>query len=467
MQASCRRLQADIHQGAQIYGVSRGFGPLAEFDASSDGNQQGLGLIHHLANGHGPALAPQATADMLALRLLGMRRGFSAISIEDWNCLASYQRAGFIPVVPSKGSVSASGDLIPLAHAALALSGRGGAWKLGSDGSWGEVPARDRLAELALQPHQWQARSALAFVNGTSASLAVALGNARRIKQLAWSIASLTGVIVGLLGCSSEPYEPGVVAARGGLKGHAIASAWIRSGVGVHTPGLQGRRLQEPYSLRCAPQIIGSVLDHLEATDCLLLQEAVGCSDNPVVMSNGILHAGNFHAINAGLTSDGHVLLAHQLGFLAERQLALLLEPRLNGELPALLADRPGATSGLAGVQLAASAATAEIRQRSGPATVTALPTNLYNQDIVPMSLVGALRTTEAIDLVERILGSLGVAVAQVAQRLRAALHDRGRPAWWTDLIIECPLLREDRPLHVEVDRASALLRAVARREVG
>jgi histidine ammonia-lyase len=413
MEASADRLDRALKEDEPVYGLTRGFGPLVRYAADNDGAAQGLGLINHLAAGQGPPLARHTTSLMLRLRLAGMALGFSAIRPGTWKALAGLLDAGIVPVVPAKGSVSASGDLIPLAHAALALAGEGQVWCESGSGYVPE-PAAEALRRHGLKPIVWQARDALAFVNGSSASLAVALENQVALLAQAWAAAVLTGAIVEQLGASTEPYEETVAIARGDFAGHHRANGWIREQLRRSNAAPTARVLQEPYSMRCAPQIIGSVLDHLDACERLLVQEALGCSDNPVVSADAVLHAGNFHAINAGLVSDTHSLLVHQLAFLAERQLAVLVEPALNGGLPALLAGNPGATSGLAGVQIAASGLVAEMRQKGSPATMTALPTNMHNQDIVPMSLVGALRTRELLDLAGLVSGSLALAVAQI-----------------------------------------------------
>lgn len=462
MEQSVAALSAAVDDGAPVYGVSRGFGPLAEFAADEDAGRHGLGLIAHLSTGQGADLDVETTRLMLELRLTGMTLGYSGIDPERWHQLARAVRAGFIPVVPALGSLSASGDLIPLAHAASALAGEGMAWDLAADLPV-KVPADQQLRKLGLEPIAWHAREALAFVNGTSASLAATLRNQARIRQQCWIAATLTGIVVDVLQANAEPYDEVVATARGGSPGHRTAAAWIRSQIAHPRDARSARRLQEPYSLRCAPQVVGGVLDFLDASGALLEREATGCSDNPVVSADGIFHGGNFYAITAALASDQHATLIHQVSFLAERQLALILNPATSG-LPPLLAVRPGATSGLAGVQLAATAFLAEIRQMSAPATTTPVPTNLDNQDIVPMALMGALRVARQLELADLILGSLGVGVAQL-------VHTTGQvpsqaPAWLAEVLAECPPIDPDRPLSGEVRLIGTVLRREAEREL-
>lgn len=439
-------LGAILRTGRPIYGLTRGFGPLVEYQADTNSEVQGTNLILHLAAGQGAPLSPDVTRLMLRLRLEGMKLGYSGISVEDWEKLAYAYNSGFTPVVPSKGSVSASGDLIPLAHAALALSGEGEAW-MTVDGQHQRVAASAALKKLGVPLMRWKARDALAFVNGSSASLAVVLYNHVSLLTLSYVACHLTGKLVQLLGCCTEPYEPVVVAARGSSAGHEQASRWIRDELGVQRPASDARSVQEPYSLRCAAQIVGAVLDQLGAAEKPLVREASSCSDNPVISGEGVFHGGNFHALEIGLIADMQAVLAHQLAFLAERQLSIVVEPNLNGGLPALLASRPGSTSGLAGVQIAASAFVSEIRLKAGAATTTALPTNLANQDVVPMSLVGALRTAETLGLVELTLASLAVAVAQLYQ----AQGKSGLDPIWSEIVDKCPRLEGDRSFAAEV----------------
>lgn len=453
MEGSCRTLASALEDGLPVYGVTRGFGPLAEFAADPVADRHGLGLISHLSAGQGEDLDPESTRLMIELRLSGMRLGYSGIPPERWEQLERILASGFVPVVPSLGSVSASGDLIPLAHAARAMSGDGLAWGP-AEGGLTKGPAAEWLATLGIEPVVWEAREALAFVNGSSASLAVALVNQRRLARQCRVAAALTGLIASTLGANSEAYADVVATARGGSPGHRTVAGWIRAQITDVRDAGTARRLQEPYSLRCAPQVLGSVLDFLRTTGSQLDLEAAGCSDNPIVSEGGIFHAGNFYASTAGLASDQHAVLGHQIAFMAERQLALILNPATNGGLPPLLAPQPGATSGLAGVQLATSALLAEIRQKCAPGTTTPVPTNLDNQDIVPMALMAGLRSARVLDLGDLVIGSLGVGVAQLIQAAGAA----STTPLSADILARSERLRRDRPLAEEVRVMSQFL---------
>ena len=457
MDESVRTLSQALSQGREVYGVTQGFGPLVGYNADYSPTAQGLGLISHLAVGQGAPLSPGVTRLMLWLRLSGMKHGYSAVPVEFWLKLATLWNRGFTPVVPCEGSVSASGDLVPLAHAALAFAGVGEAWDGSPPAGWTRVSAQRALAAMGVDGCSWSAREALAFVNGTSASLALVCHNHWAIMHLARALGALTGRIACLLGVDPMPYSPGVAEVRG-HGGHIDAAKWIRSELMSGSPGKSGRPLQEPYSLRCAPQVIGAVLDQLSVQEGILMREALGCTDNPITWQGNVLHGGNFHALPVALCSDQQALGVHQLAFLAERQLALVLDPHYNGGKPPMLTPDPGPASGLAGVQIAATSFVAKIRQLAYPATLTALPTNLGNQDHVPMALNGANAVAEIIQLAWLVIGSLALAVTQWTYLDQRSIEGG---TIWADLSTNFHPLHHDRALAAEVRQAAQTLEAM------
>jgi histidine ammonia-lyase len=454
MDESVRTLSQALSQGREVYGVTQGFGPLVGYNADDSPTAQGLGLISHLAVGQGAPLSPAVTRLMLWLRLAGMKHGYSAVPVEFWLQLATLWNRGFTPVVPCEGSVSASGDLVPLAHAAFAFAGVGEAWDGSPAAGWTRVSAQRALAAIGVDECSWSAREALAFVNGTSASLALVCHNHWAIMHLARALGALTGRIACLLGTDPVPYSPGVAEVRG-HGGHIEAAKWIRAELMSGSPLTAERPLQEPYSLRCAPQVIGAVLDQLCVQEGILMREALGCTDNPITWQGNVLHGGNFHALPVALCSDQQALGVHQLAFLAERQLALVLDPHFNGGKPPMLTPDPGPASGLAGVQIAATSFVAKIRQLAYPATLTALPTNLGNQDHVPMALNGANTVADIIRLAWLVIGSLALAVTQWTY-LDQRSNEGG--TIWADLATNFHPLHHDRALAAEVRQAAQTL---------
>jgi histidine ammonia-lyase len=281
MEESVRTLTQALSEGQKVYGVTQGFGPLAAYTADGSSTAQGLGLISHLAVGQGAPLSPEVTRLMLWLRLSGMKHGYSAVPVEFWLRLATLWNHGFTPVVPGEGSVSASGDLVPLAHAAFAFAGIGEVWEGSTATGWTRVSAQRALSKVGAEKCTWSAREALAFVNGTSASVALVCHNHQAIMRIARALAALSGRIAFLLGVDPAPYSAAVAEVRG-HEGHIHAAEWIRSEFTPGTITQFGRPLQEPYSLRCAPQVIGAALDQLRMQEGILMREALGCTDNPV-----------------------------------------------------------------------------------------------------------------------------------------------------------------------------------------
>ncbi|WP_063770145.1 aromatic amino acid ammonia-lyase [Streptacidiphilus melanogenes] len=452
MVASRQALDGRLATGGEVYGISRGFGPLVAYGTDGDAEAQGIRLIHHLCVGQGAPLGASETRLMYWLRLVGMRQGHSAVPVADWTRLAELYDSGFVPLVPSEGSLSASGDLVPLAHAALALAGDGEAWA--PDGT--VRPAAEALRSAGSAPVRWTARTALAFVNGSSASLAVAILNHQRLGAVARSLAAVTGRVAALLGCNPEAYDDALQLVRN-QKGQWQAAEWIRDELPAAQHPADGRPLQEPYSLRCAPQVIGAVLDQLDLQEQVLTAEAAGVTDNPVTVGQRVLHGGNFHAMPVSFASDMLALCAQQLAFLAERQLALLVDPRHNGGLTPMLTWTPGPHSGLAGVQIAASSMVAKARQLAYPSGLTALPTNMGNQDHVPMALNGAVVGTEVIRYAQLATASLALAATQLGHHLAASPAEG---TVWARLHDISPPLLVDRPLAAEVRRTAATLAA-------
>lgn len=452
MTASARTIDDHLAAGLPIYGLTRGFGPLVQYSAESE-LEQGSSLISHLGTGQGAPFAPEVSRLILWLRIQNMRKGYSAVSPEFWQRIADLWNRGFTPAIPRNGTVSASGDLQPLAHAALAFTGTGEAWQRDRHGNWSTVPASDALAALGVEPIEWPVREALAFVNGTGVSLAVSVLNQQSAVRLVRAAAVLTGRIARLLGANPEHYAAGHGIARGQL-GQLTAAEWIRQELPTELTRDTRRPLQEPYSLRCAPQVLGAVLDQLDNAGDVLAREVAGCQDNPITYEGRVLHGGNFHAMPVGLASDQLGLAMHMAAYLAERQLGLLLNPATNGDLPPMLTPRAGRGCGLAGVHISATSFVARIRQLAAPSSLTTLPTNGWNQDHVPMALNGANSVAEALEFGWLVIGSLALGVAQLA----AITDDRPEEPVWAELARISPPLDADRPMAAEVRAARDLM---------
>ena len=437
--------------GEPVYGVTTGFGPLHEYAADDAGpTDHGQGLLAHLATGTGALADPAIVRAMMIARLQALVQGHSAIRPSTVSSLLDLLGANVVPAVPEIGSLGASGDLTPLAHVARACTGRGRV--LGDDGA--PVDADRALEQAGLAPVSLDARDALALVNGTSfmtgtAALAVARG--RRLLERA---EALTGWAYRLLGCSLEALDPRLHDARG-HEGQIDSAAAIREEATRHGPAERAERpMQEVYSLRCAPQVLGAARDQLAHARALLETELNGVNDNPVIDPDApaALHGGNFQGQQVAFAADALNEALTQVGVLAERQLDVLLSSDQNGGAPPLLAWDPGPTSGLAGAQLTATALVAELRQNAQMAATSSIPTNDDNQDVVSMGALAARTAHEQTDHLAPILAVLGMALAQLTH-LRAKDRAEGPAPAPPDWMPAFEPVIEDRALRHEIEQ--------------
>jgi tyrosine ammonia-lyase len=394
--------------GKAIYGLTTGFGPLVAFQGAADAAAQGSGLLNHLRTGQGDLLAPSVARAMLLARVWSMGQGYSGVRMEVLDALSAVLAIAWAPAVPEWGSVGASGDLAPLAHAAGALCGEGEAF-LGQE----RLSAATALARGGLQPLLLQGRDALALVNGTSltaAAAALTVGSARRAVSIALELGALT---VETLGASDSFTTPRLLALSGHPAGLAVARRM--EGLLRGSTAKRDRPLQEAYSLRCVPQLVGAVEETVAHAERVIGDDLNGVSDNPVFFpeEGRVLHGGNFFGQQVAFVADALNLALTQLANLAERQLDLLLDPARNGGLPLLLSAKPGAQSGLAGVNLAATAIVGSMRRYATPASIQSLPTNGHNQDVVPFGTQAALEALRQAERLALIQASLALALRQ------------------------------------------------------
>lgn len=396
--------------GNAIYGMTTGFGPLVSFKASADGDEQGMGLLNHLRTGQGDMLAPAIARAMLLARAWSLAQGHSGVSVEVLDALSAVLAIPWAPAVPEWGSVGASGDLAPLAHAAGALCGEGEAFLSGE-----RLSAATALERGRVRPLHLRGRDALGLVNGTSltaAAAALAVASAARATSIALE---LTALLVETLGATAEFAAPALLKVAGHRAGHRVAlrlEAMLQG-----STAKRDRPLQEAYSLRCVPQLVGAVQATVEHAEQVITADLNGVSDNPVFFpdENSVIHGGNFFGQQVAFAADALNLAVTQLANLAERQIDLLLDPSRNGGLNLLLSARPGAQSGLAGVNLAATAIVASMRRYATPASIQSLPTNGQNQDVVPFGTQAALEALRQCEKLALVQASLALALRQAA----------------------------------------------------
>ncbi|MET8763608.1 aromatic amino acid ammonia-lyase [Lentzea sp. NPDC004782] len=440
-----------------VYGATTGFGPLVGFVGRDTDSEQCENLLSHLTAGQGPDLpVPIVRAAVLA-RLSSLAMGRSGVSASVLDALAAMLRTTFTPAVPRLGSVGASGDLIPLAHVTQALKGRGHAY---ADGV--RMPASVALSRCGLRPLELDGRDALGLVNGVSLTTAAAgLAMAQFIRSHR-SAGLLTAVLVDQLG-SGVDFSEHLLLDAFGHPDVVEEAEFLRSALAGTVP-TGNRPLQEPYTIRCAPQLLGAVRASVRHANQVILADLNGISDNPLFFAehDKVLHGGNFFGQPVAFAADIMTLAAVQTGNLAERQLDLLVDPHRNGGLPPVLATEPGRQHGVQGVQIAATAIVADMRRTATPASIQSLPTNLHNQDVVPFGTQAAFNAFDHVQSLRLLHGSLALA-------LRQAVHVGARKPTAPvcaevieRLADEIAPIDPDRPLHDDVRAAADVLDAIA-----
>jgi histidine ammonia-lyase len=362
-----------------------------------------------------------------------------------------------MPIVPAQGSVGASGDLAPLAHMTAAMIGVGAFYVDGA-----AVPAERALAEAGLAPLVLGAKEGLALLNGTQFSTAYALAGLFEAETLFGS-ALVTGALATDAARGSDaPFDPRIHELRrhAGQIEAARSLRRLMEGSAIRVSHLVGdERVQDPYCLRCQPQVMGAVLDLLRHAATTLATEANGVTDNPLIFAETgeALSGGNFHAEPVAFAADILALALCEIGSLAERRIAMLVDPALSG-LPAFLTPRPGLNSGFMIAQVTAAALTAENKQRAHPASVDSIPTSANQEDHVSMAAHGARRLMDMADNCRAIIGIELLAAAQGCDFHLPLQSSPSLEAVRALVRRHVPHLDDDRYLHPDLARAADLI---------
>jgi histidine ammonia-lyase len=387
---SAATVTAIVESGRTTYGINTGFGLLAQTSIPSDRLaelQRRLVLSH--AAGVGALLPAEIVRLIMVLKLVGLARGFSGVRPKVMAQIEAFLAAGILPCIPAKGSVGASGDLAPLAHMAAALIGIGEV-----DFQERRMSAAAAMREAGLQPLTLGPKEGLALLNGTQASTALALAALFRAERI-FAAAIVAGALsVDAARGSDTPFDPRIHAARGQPGQIEVARAYrdLLDGSEIRLSHLDCGRVQDPYSLRCQPQVMGACLDTLRHAAGVLAIEANAASDNPLVFPEGdVLSGGNFHAEPVAIAADTMALAIAEIGALSERRIALLTDPVMS-RLPAFLVTDPGINSGFMIAQVTAAALASENKSLAHPASVDSLPTSANQEDHVSMATFAARR---------------------------------------------------------------------------
>jgi len=457
IRASRKIVEDAIADGAAVYGVNTGFGHLAHVridDSKLDRLQQNLIRSH--AAGVGSPLAERIVRAILALRANCLARGHSGLRLETLERIIELLDAGIHPVVPEQGSVGASGDLAPLAHIALALTGEGQVFHRGK-----RVSAATALRRAGLRPLKLEAKEGLALINGTQMMSAVgilALCRAERLAVLADVIGAMS--VEALMG-SHRPFDRRVHEARP-QRGQLVSAANLRKllrSSGIVRAHADCTRVQDCYSLRCIPQVHGAVRDGIAHVRSVLEIEVNSSTDNPMVFAERgeLVSAGNFHGQPVSLALDHLATAVSTLGAIAERRIDRLLDPALSG-LPAFLAHDPGLNSGFMLAHVTAAALVSENKVLSHPASVDTIPTSLNKEDHVSMGPHAARKAAQVVEHISTVLAIELLCTAQALDMHRPLTGGRGVEAARRCVRRVIPHMKRDRVMADEIVRAKRLL---------
>ena len=442
--ASRRVVEAAVTSGQTMYGVNTGFGKLAHVRIPPDqARQLQLNLIRSHASGVGDPLPVDAVRAMMLLRANVLVRGTSGVRPVVPELLVDMLNRKIHPTVPSQGSVGASGDLAPLSHLALAMIGEGDV----------QVP----------RPITLEAKEGIAFVNGTQAQTGLAallVHDAWRLWRTAHGAAAMS--LEAVRG-SPDPFDARIHDARphpfqqrsATLLRGLLAESAIRESHRENDP-----RVQDAYSLRCTPQVMGAVGEGLAFAERLVTTELNAATDNPLVFGDDVLSAGNFHGQPIALALDVIAIALTTLAGIAERRLERIVNPDLSSGLPAFLAHEPGLESGFMTPQIAAAALVADCRVLATPASVQSVPTEGNQEDVVPMGMTAAWKAGRILANAERIVAIELLAGAQGLEYLLPLTPARGVARLYAAVRREAAALTGDRPLTADIERIAQGIRA-------
>ncbi|MGE0210719.1 MAG: histidine ammonia-lyase [Parvibaculaceae bacterium] len=457
MRRSRAAVDRRIRDGIRTYGVNTGLGSLSDRAIAPDHLEElQRRLVLSNAAGTGPLMADADVRRMMLLKVGALATGWSGARPALAEALVALLNAGITPCVPSKGSVGASGDLAPLAHMAAALIGVGEVRVGGRT-----MPAKEALRKAGLEPFQLAAKEGLSLVNGTQASTSLAIAGLFAAEAV-FAAAMVSGMLSleAMLG-QDLALDERLHLARG-QEGQIAAAAAYRAllkGSALRRRARVSGRLQDPYCLRCQPQVMGAVLDQLRHAALVLERECASATDNPLVdpATGDILYGGNFHAEPIGLAADGIALAIAETGAMAERRIAMLTDAHHSG-LPAFLASDSGIDSGFMVAQVTAAALASENKALAHPASVDSIPTTANHEDFVSMATFAARRLSEMADNAAGIVAIELLAACQGLEFRRPARSSRTLEAAHAALRDKVPAYSEDRFLAPDIAAVKAMV---------
>jgi histidine ammonia-lyase len=460
--AGAATVEKIVAAGAPVYGINTGFGKLASVSIAAHDLatlQRNLVLSH--AAGVGEPLPDRVVRLIMALKVASLAQGASGVR---WSTIAHLTEClarGLLPVIPAQGSVGASGDLAPLAHMSAALMGVG---EMRVEGR--TVAALAALASAGIAPLVLGPKEGLALLNGTQTSTALALAGLFETERV-FHAALVTGALATDAAKGSDgPFDPRIHAVRGhrGQIDVAMTLRTLMAGSAIRASHRSGDdRVQDPYCLRCQPQVMGACLGVMRDVAATLTVEANGVSDNPLVFAaeGEVISGGNFHAEPVAFAADQLALAICEIGSLTERRIAMLVDPALS-RLPAFLTAKPGLNSGFMIPQVTAAALVSENKQRAYPASVDSIPTSANQEDHVSMAAHGARRLLAMAENAVNVVAIELLAAAQAIEFLAPLASSAPLEQVRALLRARVPALDEDRYFAPDIADAAALVRSGA-----
>ena len=462
VRSSSQTVDAIVAKGEPVYGINTGFGKLASVRIERDDLetlQRNIVLSH--AAGVGEPMPVSVVRLMLALKLVSLAQGASGVKPATLALLAALLEHDVMPVVPCQGSVGASGDLAPLSHMATVMIGVGEAF-IGDE----RLPATEALARVGLAPLTLGAKEGLALLNGTQYSTAYALAGLFEIEAVFQAALVAGALSVEAAKGSDTPFDPRIHALRG-QPGQIVTADALRALMAdsaIRDSHREGDvRVQDPYCLRCQPQVMGAALDVMRQAASTLETEANGVSDNPLVFTDTgeALSGGNFHAEPVAFAADMLAMAVCEIGSISERRTAMLVDPALSG-LPAFLTPKPGLNSGFMIPQVTAAALVSENKQRAYPASVDSIPTSANQEDHVSMAAQGARRLLAMAENAANVVGIELLAAGQGCDFHAPLRSSASLEAARALLRAQVPTLQDDRYFHPDMAAATQLVRSGA-----
>ena len=455
---SAATIHAIVEQGDAAYGINTGFGKLAKSripDEQLEQLQRNLILSH--AVGVGEPMRDETVRLVMLMKAASLARGFSGVRPVVVDTLLALLNAGVMPLIPVKGSVGASGDLAPLSHMTLALMGEGMVRVHGTT-----MPATQALAAAGIAPLTLAAKEGLALINGTQVSTALALHGLFMAERLLAAGTVIGALCVDAAKGSDTPFDPRIHAVRGqpGQMALAAVTRALLAGSDIRRSHLvNDERVQDPYSLRCQPQVMGACRDLIANAARTLHIEANAVTDNPLVFADTseVLSGGNFHAEPVAFAADILALAISEIGAISERRIALLIDSTISG-LPPFLVSNPGLNSGFMIAHVTAAALASENKSLAHPASVDSLPTSANQEDHVSMATFAGRRLAEMAENTATILGIEWLAAAQGVDFHRPLTSSPRLERAHATLRAQVPFYAADRLFAPDIDAARELV---------